>query len=230
MNATLSATPNSERALSLALVIGLHAAAVAGLLTLAQPVIQQMLGQPVQIELISATPREQTAPEPPKPMPMKQRPSPPQRQQAAPQPVAQPLLQTTAPAAADSPVISAPPAPKEAPPASTAPAEASARPGPAVAEAVQAPRHDADYLLNPKPEYPRASRSLGEEGKVWLRVQVSEEGRPLQVLVDTSSGYQRLDRAARDTVASSWRFEPARQGGKPVVGWVRFAIHFELNR
>lgn len=229
MNATLSATPNSERALSLALVIGLHAAAGAGLLALAQPVIQQMFAEPVQIELINANSREQTAPEPPKPMPMKQRPTP-QRQQVAPQTIAPPLLQTTAPASADSPVISAAPVPKEAAPASAAPTEASARPGPAVSEAVQAPRHDADYLLNPKPEYPRASRSLGEEGKVWLRVQVSEDGRPLQTLVDTSSGYQRLDRAARDTVASSWRFDPARQGGKPVVGWVRFAIHFELNR
>lgn len=229
MNATLSTTPNSERALSLALVLGLHVAAGAGLLALAQPVIQQIFAEPVQIELINANSREQTTPEPPKPMPMKQRPTP-QRQQVAPQTVAPPLLQTTAPAIADSPVISAAPAPKETMPASPSPTEASARPGPAVSEAAQAPRHDADYLLNPKPEYPRASRSLGEEGKVWLRVQVSEDGKPLQVLVDSSSGFQRLDRAARDTVASSWRFEPARQGSKPVVGWVRFAIHFELNR
>lgn len=227
MHANLSAPQFSDRALSLAAVIGLHIAAGAGMLMLAQPVIQQMLAAPVLIELVSPTPQEMSAPEPPRPAPMKPRSAPAQRPQAAPQAVTPQLVQTAAPAPADAPTISAAPVQKETP-AAAAPSEAVAKAGPAVVDAVQAPRHDADYLLNPKPDYPRASRSLGEEGKVWLRVQVSEDGRPLQVLIDTTSGYQRLDRAAREAV-SNWRFVPARQGQTNVVGWVRVPVLFELN-
>jgi protein TonB len=144
------------------------------------------------------------------------------------------LLQTTAPAAADTPVIQAAPAPKEAPVAVVAEPQPETRTPSAPAasthnEAVVQPRFDADYLNNPAPEYPRASRSLSEEGRVLLRVQVGEDGRALQVLLDTSSGFARLDRAAREAVAR-WRFVPARQGQQAVTGWVKVPVVFELNR
>lgn len=219
------ARPASERVLSLTLVVGLHVAAVLALLAVAQPVIKQIFPSTVQIELVKAdAPKpEIQAPEPPKPLPLQPRVVKPQPRPTPPRPTPAPIMQTEAPAPANTPVISAAPPPKELPPA--APVEAAA---PKV-EAVQAPRHDADHLHNPKPPYPRASISLGEEGTVWLRVQVNEEGRPLQVLVDQSSGFPRLDRSARDTVASSYRFVPARQGERTVVGWVRFPIQFKLD-
>jgi protein TonB len=146
--------------------------------------------------------------------------------------IAPPLVQTQAPVTANTPLIEAAPAPKEAPAAVVDAGAPRAAAGPVSAptpEPVQAPRFDAAYLQNPAPPYPSASRSLGEQGRVVLRVQVSEEGRALQVLIDSSSGYPRLDRAARDAIAN-WRFVPARQGQKAVVDWVKVPFVFELNR
>ncbi|MDO6386154.1 energy transducer TonB [Uliginosibacterium sp. 31-12] len=218
----------SERSLSLAVVIGFHLLAGFLLLRLAQPVIQQMLGSSVQIELIAPPAPELKAPEPPKPLP----PKPQQRVEPVKRTIAPPLLQTRAPVTANTPVIEAAPTPKEATPAVTDAGAPQAAPGPVSApspEPVQAPRFDAAYLQNPAPAYPSASRNLGEQGRVLLRVQVGEDGRPLQVLLDTSSGYPRLDRAAREAV-SNWRFTPGSRGGKPVVDWVRVPVLFELNR
>ena len=58
----------------------------------------------------------------------------------------------------------------------------------------------AEYLRNPQPEYPERSRENGEEGTVMLRVGVSAAGRASEVTVAASSGYPRLDRAAKAAV------------------------------
>lgn len=81
---------------------------------------------------------------------------------------------------------------------------------------------------NRPPTYPAASRSLGEEGRVVLKVRVNAAGRPENIDVDTSSGFPRLDRAATDAV-NRWRFEPAMSQGQPVAGWVRVPILFRLD-
>lgn len=224
MPAQTFAPPPSERALSLALVIGLHVAAGAALLTLAQPVIEQIFSAPMELKMVSdKPPQPEAVHEQPKPMPMKQKVERPQPKPVPVKPAPTPVIQSEATAPANTPVITAPPPPKEMPPA--APPESP----PAQAEAVQEARHDADYLHNPKPPYPRASVSLGEEGVVLVRVQVSEDGRPLQALLEKSSGFPRLDRSALETVRSSWRFEPARRGGKPFVAWVNVPIKFALT-
>lgn len=93
---------------------------------------------------------------------------------------------------------------------------------------IKAARFDADYLQNPKPVYPPMSRRLGEEGKVVLRVRVSRDGLPLSVEVSKSSGYPRLDDAARVAV-ERWRFVPARQGGGPVEAAVLVPLNFTLS-
>jgi protein TonB len=93
---------------------------------------------------------------------------------------------------------------------------------------VQPPRFDADYLDNPAPAYPALSRRMGEQGRVLLRVYVLADGNAGQVEIRESSGYERLDRAARDTVAR-WRFVPARQGDKAVAGWVLVPVSFSLR-
>jgi protein TonB len=226
MPAQTFAPPPSERALSLALVIGLHVAAGATLLTLAQPVIQQFFSPPMQVQMVSdAPPQPEAVPEPPKPMPMKQKVERPQPKPTPVKPTPTPVIQSEATAPANTQAITAPPAPKEAQPA----AAPESRPAPASQETIQEPRHDADYLHNPKPPYPRASVSLGEEGVVTLRVQVSEDGKPLQAMIQKSSGFARLDRSALETLRSSWRFVPATMGGKPVVAWVTVPINFSLN-
>ncbi len=227
MQARSIAQPRSEQALSLAIVIGLHVLAGAGLLLLAQPVLQQVFSQPIQAQFILEEPKPETVappqPEPPKPLPVKQQVV--QPRQTQPKPAPAPVIQADAPAAPDAPVMTAPPAPKEMPPA--APPPSSTQPA---QEAYQEPRHDADYLRNPSPSYPRASRSLGEEGTVRLRVEVSAEGKPLQVLIEKTSGFPRLDRVAQETVASAWRFVPARKGQQAVTAWVIVPVTFSLNR
>lgn len=218
-------SPASDRAASLAIVVGLHLVAGAALLWIAQPVIRELLTSSVEVRMLSEqrapTPAE-PQPEPPKPLPMQKK-----TVQARPQPTptAAPVIQSEAPVAADTQVMTAPPAPKEMP--SAAP-EAKSAP---VAEApLHEPRFDADYLNNPQPVYPRASMSLGEEGTVLLRVQVSESGAPLQVLLEKSSGFPRLDRSALEAVKGAWRFVAARRGDKTVVAWVLVPIKFNLSR
>ncbi|MDP2267323.1 MAG: energy transducer TonB, partial [Thiobacillus sp.] len=114
--------------------------------------------------------------------------------------------------------------------------EPQAAPTPAAMEAprvapplpVTQPRFNADYLDNPKPPNPSASRRMGEEGEVRLRVHVDTAGQAQQIEVYRSSGFPRLDQAALDTV-KQWRFVPARQGDQPIPAWVIVPIQFSLR-
>ena len=108
--------------------------------------------------------------------------------------------------------------------------EAKSAPVPPVPpEPVSAPRFDADYLSNPAPEYPADSRMLREEGRVFLRIHVSEEGLPDEVTLQRSSGFPRLDQASV-AVIWRWKFIPARQDGKAVAATVVVPINFTLRR
>lgn len=119
---------------------------------------------------------------------------------------------------------------------STLPAPVAAPAAAPVAAATVAPaptpitpaRFDADYLHNPQPAYPPASRRLGEQGTVLLRVHVGADGRAGHVEIRHGSGYARLDRAALDAVAL-WRFVPARRGSEPIAAWVQVPVTFELE-
>ncbi|MDD3327904.1 MAG: energy transducer TonB [Zoogloea sp.] len=140
----------------------------------------------------------------------------------SPKPAERPTLTSTATAtnaAETTAVASAPPAPP-------APAAAPVREAPV---AVVPPRFDAAYLSNPAPVYPSASKRMGEEGRVLLRVQVGADGRPTDVSIAKSSGFSRLDDVARETVLRSWRFVPARQGDQAVAGAVKVPIDFTLS-
>ena len=90
------------------------------------------------------------------------------------------------------------------------------------------PRFNADYLNNPAPAYPPLSRRMGEEGRVVLRVLVNEHGLPGDVQLRTSSGFNRLDTVALETVRQ-WKFVPARRGDTPVSAWVLVPISFSLR-
>jgi protein TonB len=123
------------------------------------------------------------------------------------------------------------PAPlQENPPQPVAVAVAVDAPQPAPASPLPTPPQPADYLNNPKPAYPALSRRLGEAGIVKLRVLVNADGSVARVELAKSSGFERLDKSAMDTVQASWKFEPARQGGNPIADWVNFPIDFKLNR
>ena len=86
----------------------------------------------------------------------------------------------------------------------------------------------AVYRTTAKPDYPERARREGKEGRVLLRVLVDIEGRCEIVQIDTSSGSELLDHAARDAV-KRWRFSPARDGDKAVASWVKVPIDFRLS-
>lgn len=86
----------------------------------------------------------------------------------------------------------------------------------------------ANYGHNPKPVYPAEALENGWEGKVKLRVYVTEEGLSGAVAVHRSSGHQILDEAAV-TAVKKWRFIPAKRGDTPVASSVVVPLIFSLN-
>ncbi len=74
------------------------------------------------------------------------------------------------------------------------------------------PSSNADYLNNPKPVYPAMSKRLGEQGKTIVRVLIGVDGLPRSATIRQSSGYERLDEAAR-TAVMSWRYVPGKRNG-----------------
>lgn len=117
------------------------------------------------------------------------------------------------------------------PPTTTAISVAAAPPPANVTSPAQAlveARFDVDYLQNPPPAYPAASRRMREEGLVMLKVKVRNDGTVDAVLVHHSSGSSRLDDAALVTV-KRWKFVPAQRGNEAVESWVLVPIEFKLK-
>jgi protein TonB len=216
------------------LVLAAHAAAIV-LLVQARPDLPRRI-EPVLVTLLEPEPiRAKPVPTPPAPP----RPTfkPPPLPPAAPRP------RPRQPASATQALRPEPIAPATAPEPEAAPAAAVSAPTPAVAgppspvavdraselpKPVAAPRFDAAYLNNPRPEYPRVARRLGEQGRVLLRVFVTAAGLPEKVEIRSSSGSPRLDQAARDAVRN-WKFVPARRGDEAIGAWVVVPITFVLE-
>lgn len=127
-------------------------------------------------------------------------------------------------------VTTAPAPPAATPPAVDKPAATSSAATDlgATVEPETPPSFRAGYLHNPEPAYPTASRRLGEQGTVQLRVVVSAEGRAVSVGVQRSSSFRRLDEAASEAVRN-WRFVPAKRGATPVEAAVIVPIVFRLE-
>lgn len=226
--------PSPETGTSSAWRRGVAAGAVAALHVVALLVafglaVRPDLAKPLQALTVRMLERAPAPPvvEPPRPQahPPAPRPVPVRRA-----PVTPPPVLAAAPVADAAPASFTAPPPAEVRPAESAPAPAApaSPPAPAVSAPLVAARFDADYLQNPKPVYPPMSRRLGEEGKVVLRVRVSAQGQALSVEVRQSSGFTRLDDAARSAV-ERWRFVPARQGEQAVEAWVLVPLTFTLD-
>ncbi len=199
-----------QRGLSGVLVVAVHAAILALLLLAA---VRPEIVEPIRALAVRMIEPERPKPpklEPPKPVP----PQPAPKKVQTPPPIMTAAKRDDAPASF---AVAPQPAPVAAP-AVQAP----------VAAPITAARFDADYLQNPKPVYPPMSRRLGEEGKVVVRVRVSVQGLPLVVEVSKSSGFPRLDDAARAAV-ERWRFVPAKQGNEPVEASVLVPLNFTLS-
>lgn len=147
---------------------------------------------------------------------------------------------TLAPSTQSAAISDAPSAPAHAPAppgglvaAQTAPSvvpvAVSANTGPAqaapAAPKVELPSKDAEYLNNPKPRYPFMSLRAGEQGRVLVKVFIGADGLPQKAEVKTSSGFERLDRTALDSVLQ-WRYVPGKVGGVAQSMWYVVPVDF----
>lgn len=193
-------------------IVAFHAIIIGTALRLS-PQARQVFSEIVEAALILPPPPPEALPDvAPKPLPVAQKPPPVQKRPRPPAPVLTARPSVDIPTAAF-PVAATPAVPET----DSAPA----------APALTPPTFNADYLDNPPPLYPSMSRRLGETGRVLLRVLVSADGRAERVEIKTSSGFERLDHAARDAVVG-WRFTPARRGDERVAAWVLVPISFVM--
>lgn len=65
------------------------------------------------------------------------------------------------------------------------------------------------------------SKRLGEQGRVSVSVLIGADGRASEGRIAQSSGYDRLDRVALETVLG-WRYVPGKRGG--VAEAMRFTV------
>ncbi|VVE76938.1 energy transducer TonB [Pandoraea sputorum] len=166
------------------------------------------------------------APTPPQPAPPKPQPEPPKPKVAPPppKPREQPknaITQKAEPVAPPQqaqvePVQNAAPTP----PAPPAPAPAPAPSGPIEGLAVKCDE--------PRVAYPTQSRRVGEEGTVTLRLVIDTRGVVSSANVVKSSGFPRLDQAAR-TAALAMRCAPPMQNGRAVEAAATKPFNFNLN-
>lgn len=167
-------------------------------------------------------------PPPPAPAPKPQRT--PQVKAPAPRPAPEPLPiadTTPSPNAIQASPAKADPEPP-APITATGPATPVAAPPAPAAPRIELPSSNAAYLQNPAPAYPAISKRMGEQGKVVLRVFISTDGLPQKIEINQSSGFDRLDRQAHDTVLR-WKFVPGKRNGVPEAMWYLVPIHFVLE-
>ena len=84
-------------------------------------------------------------------------------------------------------------------------------------------------LDNPKPPYPLMSRRLNEEGKVVLNVCVSLSGLVENLKLEKTSGHQRLDDIAIETV-KKWKFIPAKTQDRDINACYLLPVQFILRK
>jgi protein TonB len=78
------------------------------------------------------------------------------------------------------------------------------------------------------PKYPAAAARAGLQGRVVLRAHVAADGTPTDIAVLSTSGADRLDRAAAEALRAC-RFRPATRGGQPVPGIADVPYNFVLT-
>jgi len=105
-------------------------------------------------------------------------------------------------------------------------------PQPAPAPAPPAPQVRVAPLIQAancqKPDYPSASRRNEEEGTVQLRFLVGIDGKVIESQVEKTSGYARLDEAARAALARC-QFKPGTVDGKPEQAWASMKYTWRLE-
>lgn len=212
-------------------VVGLH---VLGLWALQAGLLRRAVELVVPVSVLSEMiepPQPQTTPTP---QPSQPRPAPTPRSASEPRPVLPPAVQpvaiaTPTPAPPAPTGVTAPqtPAPAAAL-AAVEPAAPPAPPAPPATPKIDLPSSSADYLNNPPPAYPPLSKRLGEQGKVVIRAFIEANGTATKAEIRTSSGYERLDQTALQTVLR-WRYVPGKRAGVVEAMWFNVPINFVLE-
>ena len=191
----------ASKATSIAIVIAIHVAGIAGLVAaLAQGALMKQLQ-----EIKASVDTQKTPPKaPPPPPPDLVKPPPPiaivptfQVQQEAPPPV------TTVP--------KPPPAPPKAAPA----------PSPTALEPIR-----RTFTL---PPYPPISQRLGEQGTTTLKITIGTDGTITEATVEKSSGSARLDQAAQEYVKAHYRYKPPTVNGQPTTAVTLLNVVWNLK-
>ena len=207
-------------------VVGFH---VLGLWALQTGLLRRAVELVVPVEVLAELielPQPQVTPAPP----------PPQQQ---PKPVQKPVTpQKTEPKPAPQPMAIADPTPSaSAPTGTTAPQPPAppmlapvtvAEPAPPAPPKIELPSSSADYLNNAPPPYPPLSKRLNEQGKVIVRAFIEVNGTASKAEIRTSSGFERLDQTALQTVLK-WRYVPGKRAGTPEAMWFNIPINFVLE-
>ena len=201
----------------IAFVVIFHVALVYGLMNgLARKVVEVVKG-PLETRLIEEI-KKAPPPDKPPPPPPKLAPPPPPF-------IPPPEVNVAAVQQANPGAITAiartlpPPAPEPAPAPVVA---APPRPAVRVPPVIDAKRSCAE------PEYPSASRRLEEEGTVVLRFLIDVDGRVVKSEIESSSGYARLDEAARNALGRC-QFKPGTVDGKPEQSWASLKYTWKLQ-
>lgn len=114
---------------------------------------------------------------------------------------------------------------QESTPMSTPAVDVPVEPGPAETAPVDTVPSALAYSSRTPIPYP-SGRSR-EEGTVLLRVLVGPDGVPQEITIEKSSGFVRLDRAAKAGVMK-WRFQPGTRNGQPIAAYGLVPISFKL--
>lgn len=85
-------------------------------------------------------------------------------------------------------------------------------------------------LSKVEPVYPSSARNAGQEGTVILKIEIMENGRPGDIVVYRSSGYDSLDESAVAAV-KRWRFTPGKDqvSGRTIKCTTRLPVIFQLK-
>ena len=203
----------NKRLTGLAIVVAFHVVLGYALINGLARKIVQVVTQPLETKII-----EETRPPPPDKPP----PPPPPKLVAPPPPyIPPPEVQVQVPQMA--PSITAISRAK--------PAEPVAPPGQRVAAPVQRAVHTApvvDAKACDKPQYPPAALRAQETGIVLVAFLIDVNGTVLESKVERSSGYRRLDEAARQAL-SLCKFRPATTDGKPERAWAKIEYEWKMN-
>lgn len=204
----------SRRFTGFAFVVALHVVLVYALINGLARKIVEVVQAPLETKII-----EEVKPPPPDKPP----PPPPPKLAAPPPPFIPPpeiRIDSPPPAANTITAVSAVKPAVEAPIPKGPPVVAPV--GPARTSAV------VDARACEKPEYPSQSLRAQEEGLVVLQFLIGVDGRAVDSKIERSSGYRRLDEAARKGLALC-KFKPGTEDGKPVQSWARIEYQWKIE-